>query len=165
MDALASPPLRKYLEKMIRISLILILFASCNPVKKVLNDRTMFDKVAKEVIKAGLCANDTTIITKSDTTIKVDTLTIVDEQLEVKVFNDTTYITKWRTNVVTKTLTIHDTIKAVVVDNARVNILQAELTSAKVEVENWKGKANKAFAWLIIVLMGIAAYLYIKLKK
>ena len=40
----------------------------------------MFDQVAKEVIKAGLCANDTTIITKSDTTIKVDTLTIVDEQ-------------------------------------------------------------------------------------
>lgn len=150
---------------MIRISLVLVLFVSCNPVKKVLNDRTMFDQVAKEVIKAGLCANDTTIITKSDTTIKVDTLTIVDEQLEVKVFNDTTFVTKWRTRVVKESLTIHDTIKAVVVDNARVNILQSELTSAKVDAENWKGKANKAFAWLIIVLMGLGAYLYIKLKK
>jgi len=150
---------------MIRISLILLLFVSCNPVKKVLKDRTMFDQVAKEVIKAGLCANDTTIITKSDTTIKVDTLTIVDEQLEVKVFNDTTYITKWRTNVVTKTLTIHDTIKRYIVDNARVNILQAELTTAKVEAENWRGKANKAFGWLIVVFLGIGAYLYLKLKK
>ena len=105
----------------------------------------MFDQVAKEVIKAGLCANDTTIITKSDTTIKVDTLTIVDEQLEVKVFNDTTYITKWKTRVVKESLTIHDTIKRYIVDNARVNILQAELTSAKVEADNWRGKANKAF--------------------
>jgi len=150
---------------MIRISLILLLFVSCNPVKKVLKDRTMFDQVAKEVIKAGLCANDTTIITKSDTTIKVDTLTIVDEQLEVKVFNDTTYITKWKTRVVKESLTIHDTIKRYIVDNARVNILQAELTSAKVEADNWRGKANKAFGWLIIVLMGIGAYLYIKLKR
>ncbi len=85
--------------------------------------------------------------------------------MEVKVFNDTTYITKWRTNVVTKTLTIHDTIKRYIVDNARVNILQAELTTAKVEAENWRGKANKAFGWLIVVFLGIGAYLYLKLKK
>jgi hypothetical protein len=60
---------KKYLRKM-RISIALLLFIySCNPVKQVLSDRAKFDEVAKEVIRAGYCANDTVIVSKSDTTV------------------------------------------------------------------------------------------------
>lgn len=137
---------------------------SCNPVKQVLRDKAKLDEVAKEVIKAGYCANDTTIIIKSDTLVKIDTLTILEEKPFIEVINDTVYITKWRTNTITKTLTIRDTIKATVVDNARVTILQNELISAKDEAYKWHERANKAFGWLIIVFLCIAAYLYLKRK-
>lgn len=142
----------------------ILIFVSCNPVKQVLKDRAKFDEVAKEVIKAGYCANDTIIITKSDTLIEMDTLTILEEKPFIEVINDTVYITKWKTNTITKTLTIRDTIKATVVDNARVSILQNELIKAQKEANEWHNKANKAFGWLVIVFLGIGAYIYLKRK-
>ena len=99
---------------------------SCNPVKQVLSDKVKLDQVAKEVVKMGYCANDTTIVIKSDTLIEMDTLTIIDEKPFIELINDTVYVTKWKTNNITKSVTIHDTIKAVVVDNARVKLFQEE---------------------------------------
>lgn len=137
---------------------------SCNPVKQVIKDKSKLDQVAKEVVKMGYCANDTIIMTKSDTLIEMDTLTILEEKPFIELINDTVYVTKWRTNTITKTLTIRDTIKSVVVDNARNSILQNELSEAKKEANEWHEKANKAFGWLVLVFLCIAAYLYLKRK-
>ncbi len=149
--------------------LLLTLFAvwvtSCNPVKKVLSNRDMFDAVAKEVVKSGYCANDTTILTQSDTTILVDTLVLIEDKFTVDVVNDTTYITKWKTNVVTKTLNIRDTVKSIIVDNAKVNLLQEELNKANEERLNWKERANKTFGYLLLLIMGIGVYFFLKYKK
>lgn len=143
----------------------ILIFVSCNPVKQVLRDRTKFDQVAKEVIKAGYCANDTVIVSKSDTLVEVDTLTILEEKPFLEIINDTVHITRFKTNTITKTLTIRDTIKATVVDGARVSILQNELIEAKNEANKWQDRANKAFGWLVIVFLGIGAYLYLKKFK
>ena len=150
---------------MLRILIIALIFISCNPVKKVLRDREMFDEVAKEVVKAGYCANDTIIITKSDTTIQVDTLTLIDKEFEVKVYNDTTYITQWQTKYVNKNVIIRDTVKSVVVDNARIKLLQEDLIKANEEKLNWKERANKTFGYLLILICGIGVYLFLKFKK
>jgi len=148
-----------------RILLIALLFICCNPVKKVLRDREMFDEVAKEVVKAGYCANDTIILTKSDTTIQVDTLTLIDKEFEVKVQNDTTYITQWQTKYVNKNVIIRDTVKSVVVDNARIKLLQEDLIKANEEKLNWKERANKTFGYLLLLICGIGVYLFLKFKK
>ena len=150
---------------MLRILIIALIFISCNPVKKVLRDREMFDEVAKEVVKAGYCANDTIIITKSDTTIQVDTLTLIDKEFEVKVYNDTTYITQWQTKYVNKNVIIRDTVKSVVVDNARIKLLQEDLIKANEEKLNWKERANKTFGYLLLLICGIGVYLFLKFKK
>ena len=150
---------------MLRILIIALIFISCNPVKKVLRDREMFDEVAKEVVKAGYCANDTIIITKSDTTIQVDTLTLINKEFEIKVYNDTTYITQWKTKYVNKNVTIRDTVKSVVVDNARINLLQEDLIKANEEKLNWKERANKTFGYLLLLICGIGVYLFLKFKK
>lgn len=139
--------------------------SSCNPVKQVLSDRQKFDEVAKEVIRQGYCANDTIIVSKSDTTIKVDTLTILEAKPFLEIINDTVYITKWKTNNITKTLTIHDTIKATVVDGARVKLLQEDLLKANEERLNWKERANSYLGWLLILILCIGAYFFIKYKK
>jgi hypothetical protein len=148
-----------------RILLLALIFISCNPVKKVLRDREMFNEVAKEVVKAGYCANDTIILTKSDTTIQVDTLTLIDKEFEVKVQNDTTYITQWQTKYVNKNVIIRDTVKSVVVDNARIKLLQEDLIKANEEKLNWKERANKTFGYLLLLICGIGVYLFLKFKK
>ena len=148
-----------------KILIIALLFISCNPVKKVLRDREMFDEVAKEVVKAGYCANDTIIISKSDTTIQVDTLTLINKEFEVKVYNDTTYITQWQTKYVNKNVIIRDTVKSVVVDNARIKLLQEDLIKANEEKLNWKERANKTFGYLLLLICGIGVYLFLKFKK
>lgn len=150
---------------MLRILIIALIFISCNPVKKVLRDREMFDEVAKEVVKAGYCANDTIILTKSDTTVQIDTLTLIDKEFEVKVYNDTTYITQWQTKYVNKNVIIRDTVKSVVVDNARIKLLQEDLIKANEEKLNWKERANKTFGYLLLLICGIGVYLFLKFKK
>jgi hypothetical protein len=148
-----------------KISLLLILLLGCNPVKKVLNNQEMLEEVAKVVVKGGWCANDTTFVVKSDTLVEVDTLVRIDTLTDTYVFNDTTYITKWKTREITKSITIHDTVKSFIVDNARVRLLQADSARLTGEVIQWKGKADSRLNWLISLLVIIALFIYLKLKK
>lgn len=138
---------------------IILLFVSCNPVKQVLRNQEMLEEVAKVVVKGGWCANDTTFIVKSDTIIDVDTLIEVKTDIEVETINDTTYVTKWKTNTITKTLTIHDTLKSLIVDNARVRLLQADSSRLSNEMNEWKGKAKKRQLWIFAL---IAVWLLIR---
>jgi hypothetical protein len=148
-----------------KISFLLILLVGCNPVKQVLKNQEMLEEVAKVVVKGGWCANDTTFITKSDTLVEVDTLVRIDTLTDTYVLNDTTYITKWKTRDITKSITIHDTIKSFIVDNARVRLLQADSARLTGEVIQWKGKADSRLNWLISLLVIIALFIYLKLKK
>jgi hypothetical protein len=157
-------PLNVLLIAMILVFAIFWLL-SCNPVKQVLRDQEKLEEVAKVVVKGGWCANDTTFITKSDTLVEVDTLVRIDTLTDTYVLNDTTYITKWKTRDITKSITIHDTIKSFIVDNARVRLLQADSTRLTVEVGEWKGKADSRLNWLISLLLVIALFIYLKLRK
>jgi hypothetical protein len=148
-----------------KISLLLLLLIGCNPVKQVLRDQEKLEKVAKVVVKGGWCANDTTFITKSDTLIEVDTLIEIQKDLEVVTFNDTTYFTKWKTKTITKTVTIRDTLKSYIIDNARVRLLQTDSARLGGEVIEWKGKAESRLNWLISLLILVALFIYLKLRK
>ena len=148
-----------------KISLLLILLIGCNPVKQVLRDQEKLEEVAKVVVKGGWCANDTTFITKSDTLVEVDTLVRVDTLTDTYVFNDTTYITKWKTRDIVRSITIHDTVKSFIVDNARVRLLQADSVRLTNEVTEWKGKADNRLSLLILLLIAIGIFIYLKLRK
>jgi hypothetical protein len=152
---------------LIAIALLLLFLwvTSCNPVKRVLSNQEMLEEVAKVVVKGGWCANDTTFVVKSDTLVEVDTLVRIDTLTDTYVLNDTTYITKWKTRDITKSITIHDTIKSFIVDNARVRLLQADSARLTTEVGEWKGKADSRLNWLLSLLVIIALFIYLKLKK
>jgi hypothetical protein len=135
--------------------LLLILLFACNPVKQVLKDREKFDKVAQEVVKAGYCANDTTIITKSDTTIVHDTTYEIDTIIDLHLKTDTQYV-KLPKKVITRTITIRDTIKSVVVDNARVLLLEKELIKYKESLNEYKELAKQRWwylFWLVLIFL------------
>jgi hypothetical protein len=148
-----------------KISLLLLLLIGCNPVKQVLRDQEKLEEVAKVVVKGGWCANDTTFVVKSDTLVEVDTLVRIDTLTDTYVFNDTTYITKWKTRDIVRSITIHDTVKSFIVDNARVRLLQADSVRLTNEVAEWKGKADNRLSLLILLLIAIGIFIYLKLRK
>lgn len=140
----------------------ILMVLSCNPVRKVLQDPEKFNVVKEEVIRRGLCANDTTIVTKSDTLVTIDTVN--NYFIDTEIINDTVYLTKNIRSIATKTITIRDTIKAVVVDNARVRLLQADSATLSKESIKWKEKADKRLNWLLLAAMVVGLYLFFKYK-
>jgi hypothetical protein len=147
---------------------LLLLFlwvTSCNPVKQVLRDQDKLEEVAKVVVKGGWCASDTTFIVKSDTLVEFDTLVNIDIQVDTQKVNEFVYITNWKTRDIIKSVTIHDTVKSFIVDNARVRLLQADSTRLINLANDYKSKADSRLNWLISLLVLIALFIYLKLRK
>ena len=142
--------------------LLFILLISCNPVKQVLNDKAKFDEVAAEVIRQGYCATDTLVIVKSDTLVKVDSL--IEVYSDTTIINDTAYVTMWETKNFTKTFIVHDTLRSVIVDNALVRQLQADVDKITKQSEQHKQDATSRLYWFIIALCVILFLIIIKLK-
>jgi hypothetical protein len=113
-----------------RYLFILLVFASCNPVKQVLKDPVKFEAVADEMIKRGYCLNDTIYKYSTDTLEVHDTTLVVDIITEVR--NDTTYLWETKFQTITKVRTIRDSIKSVVIDSAQVQVLRKQLAAANV---------------------------------
>ena len=148
-----------------RILLLSLLFLSCNPVKQVLKDKARFEELAKEVVRSGYCASDTIIQTKSDTLVTFDTI----YEKGADIINDIYHLDTLRvpvTKKITKTITIRDTIQKVIVDNARIKLLEADLGVLSKEIEKYKEKAQSRLKWLILLLIAILVrILYKPIKK
>jgi hypothetical protein len=144
-----------------KLLLIIVLFG-CNPVKQVLNDKSKFDLVAKEVIRQGYCATDTLLIVKSDTIVMVDSL--IEVYSDTTIINDTAYVTLWETRNYIKTLTTHDTLRSIIVDNARVKQLQADNDKITKDSEEHKQKATHRLYWFIIACAIILFLILYKIR-
>lgn len=148
-----------------RILLLSLLLLSCNPVKQVLKDKARFEELAKEVVRSGYCASDTIIQTKSDTLISFDTI----YEKGAEIINDIYRIDTLRipfTKKITKTITIRDTIQKIVVDNARIKLLEADIAIISQKAEEYKEKAQIRLKWLIFVLIALLVrILYKPIKK
>lgn len=129
--------------------LIILIFASCNPVKQVLKDKQKLDEVAKEVIRQGYCANDTTVIVKSDTTLLTDTL--IENHLDTIRLKDTSYVVSWKNRTITNTVIVHDTLRSYILDNSRIDILTEDLNASARELDKSKTLAQKRLLLLSIV--------------
>ena len=141
-----------------RLSISLLFLIACNPVKQVLKDKEKLDKVAEVVVKSGYCANDTTIITKSDTTIQYDTSYLTDTLIDLRTIKDTQYVTLPK-KVITRTITIRDTITNVVVDGARVLLIEKDVNKYKTEAAEWKELAKARWWYLFWIILFSVVYL------
>lgn len=130
---------------------LFVLLISCNPVKKVLQDKTKFDIVAKEVIRRGYCVNDTLVIEKiKDSIVYRDSIVKIIDSVPCKDFDTTigrarirvssgvlTYSAK--DSIVYRTHKIVNTIR----DRALENLLKEDISqkdsiigSLKIEIIN-----------------------------
>ena len=168
-----------------RILLIILLFVACNPVKRVLNNKEMFDKVAEEVVRRGYCINDTiTIETIKDSIVYKDSIIETKVQVPCKDFDTTmadgsrisvssgvlTYKGNSKTKEIIRTITKTNNIR----DKAYENILKgdiAKLDSASkakdvkiseqnAEVKNLKAdvREEKFKFWALIAIAGIIIF-------
>jgi len=144
--------------------LVSIFLLACNPVKQVLRDKEKLDKVAEYVISSGYCVNDTIIQSKSDTLITYDTIYEKNDIIRNILRTDTLRLSFTKTLV--KTIRITDTIQKVVIDNARINQLEAKLALQTEKTEEYKAKANSRLKWLVLLLIAICVrILYKPIKK
>lgn len=128
--------------------------SSCNPVKRVLSDKAKRDQIAAEIIKLGYCLNDTTIIT----TTTIDTIDVPVIITDTLLRNDTLIIweTKYKEIVRTKVIT------KVVIDSARIIVLNKELADIKLKLadsevrrKQWRTQFGAAFSALIFAVISI----------
>ena len=160
--------MKRISKEIVLLIIVLWVFAailsilSCNPIRKVLQDPEKFNIVKEEVIRRGLCANDTTIVTKSDTLVTIDTIN--NYYVDIEKIRDTVHITRNILRNTTKTVKIRDTVRSIIVDNARVRLLQADSARIAKESIKWKEKADKRLNWLLLAAMVLGLYLFFKYK-
>lgn len=130
------------------ICLIILLISACNPIRKaerrVLNDVQSSERVFRELEKTRPCANDTTIITKNDTTTLVDTIT--NYKTDTININGIEYITiKEQPKTIVKTVTVHKVHTGYIVDTRRLGIMidsvrfyKASLQDSTNTSKNWR---------------------------
>lgn len=137
--------------------LVGILIIGCNPIKKaerlVLNNRDASNRVFNTLALEHPCANDTTILTLSDTTILQDT--IIDYKRDT--INNVITLTEQGKTIV-KTIKVKDIKTAYVQDTRMISILSDSVRFYKVLYQTehkYKQKAESRFWWLIIALVAI----------
>ena len=143
------------------IILLGILILGCNPIKKaerlVLNNRDASNRVFNTLALERPCANDTMVVTLSDTTILQDT--IFDYKRDT-INNVITLTEKGKTIV--KTIKVKDIKTAYVQDMRMIAILSDSVRFYKVLYQSehkYRKQAESRFWWLIIA---IAAFLILK---
>ena len=139
------------------IILLGILILGCNPIKKaerlVLNNRDASNRVFNTLALERPCANDTMVVTLSDTTILQDT--IFDYKRDT-INNVITLTEKGKTIV--KTIKVKDIKTAYVQDMRMIAILSDSVRFYKVLYQSehkYRKQAESRFWWLIIAIIGI----------
>lgn len=138
--------------------LLVLFFASCNPVKKVLKDPNKFHIVKDTVIKRGYCKCDTSFVYVTDTLEVTDTL--YDVLVDTLVINDSIVFWDVKYKTIKKTITIRDSIKATVVDSSMVAVIRKELL-----LEKEKNKENKSWKKMFMWAIGASVAFFLLLFK
>jgi hypothetical protein len=141
-----------------KLLLIFLVFSiGCSPIRKaekrVLNDIESSERVFRELEKTRPCANDTTLITKYDTTLLTDTL--IDYKRDTVTLNGIEYITiKEAAKTIIKTVKVKEIHTGFVVDTRAIGIALDSVRYYKVNAQINKEVGNK-WKWRFWALLGI----------
>lgn len=147
-------------SKLLLVYLLLIailILTACNPLRKaerlVLNNRDASNRVFNTLALERPCANDTIIVTLSDTTILQDT--IIDYKRDT--INNVITLTEQGKTIV-KTIKVKDIKTAYVQDMRMIAILSDSVRFYKLLYQTehkYKKQAESRFWWLIIIIAAI----------
>jgi len=121
------------MKKYIQIILIIVSFASCDPVKRIASDPAKLAKIAPDVIRAGYCIPDTIEVIKTDTITKFDTteIPVMIPDTTASEPGDTIRMIEVKRKVIRSVKYITNTITKTINDTATMNRVKMDLIMAR----------------------------------
>jgi hypothetical protein len=148
--------------------LIIALTFSCNPIRKaerlILNNKNASERIFRALEPLYPCANDTTIMTKYDTTLLIDT--IINYKRDTIYINGIKYITiKEEPKTIIKTVKVNQIKTGYVVDTRSLGIALDSVRYYKTlaQVNKDTSKAWSRRFWVLLISLIIAAFLKYRL--
>lgn len=143
--------------------LIVLLFIGCSPIKQIEKNPKLYQEVKEMVIANGDCVNDTTIITKTDTTLVIDTL--IEHNFDTTILNDTVYIWDKKIFNFKETKTLRDTIIKYVSNTQEHDIWIKKENQLKSEISIEKSKNQIAVKIIIGFGLFLLLLFYMLIKR
>jgi hypothetical protein len=121
------------MKKYIQTILIIVSFASCDPVKRIASDPAKLAKIAPDVIRAGYCIPDTIEVIKTDTITKFDTteIPVMIPDTSASEPGDTIRMIEVKRKIIRSVKYITNTITKTIVDTATMNRVKLDLIMAR----------------------------------
>lgn len=133
------------------LMVISLFFIGCNPVKKVLQSPEKTQEVVAEYVKRNPQKNDTTYLPGDTVTI---TSIIVDSVPLPYPVNHKYTETRYIDRTITDTVKVIDRTFIDALSN-RLKALEVQVSDLRVEVQEWKSKAQVRLYWLIGLITAI----------
>jgi len=143
--------------------LIVLLFIGCSPIKQIEKNPKLYQEIKEMVIANGDCVNDTTIITKTDTTLVIDTL--IEQYFDTAIINDTIVIWNKKIYNFKETKTIRDTIIKYVSNTEERGIWLKKENKLKSEISSEKSKNQLAIKIIIGFGLFLLLLFYMLIKR
>lgn len=143
--------------------LIVLLFIGCSPIKQIEKNPKLYQEVKEMVIANGDCVNDTTIITKTDTTLVIDTL--IENYFDTTIINDTVYIWDKKIFNFKETKTLRDTIIKYVSNTEERDIWIKKENQLKSQISIEKSKNQIAIKIIIGFGLFLLLLFYMLIKR
>jgi hypothetical protein len=148
-------------KREMRLLIIILLFASCNPVKKVLRSQEATEQVVREYVKANPPKNDTTFIRGKDSVIErveLDTIPLpypVKERYVERHYKEVT-------RVDTSKIKDKELLDAL---NKRLTVVENLLVQMTTERDYWRKEARTRLYFLLGIVGLLVAALAFRVAK
>lgn len=148
------------------VAILLIIFAiGCDPVRRVLDDPAHRTRVSDQLLRDGLCRYDTITITKTDTTIRIDTIGEIVIFTDTIIKGDTVRFPAVVYKSITKYMTIRDTVRMTVADVSGRELMARRIMELEATVKVVGDNARRYRMATAFLLMAIAGILVMAIRK
>lgn len=137
----------------------------CDPVKRIQKDIDAMNRMESIMLSRGICRPDTLVITKSDTTTRVDTTAVIYIFTDTITEQDTTIITREKIRTILRTMTIRDTILRQIVDQAGLDACRESMRINDAMLNESKEAVRVRGYAIGLLCVLILAMIFISLSK
>ena len=141
---------------------IVVMFAGCDPVKRIQRHDEQMARMEEVMLDRGICRPDTFIIRRTDTLTRTDTVGEIYIYTDTTTLHDTTTITRERIRTVLRTITIRDTILRQITDETALMACRTarqkaeELLADTKQISRHRGAVVALLSALLLLLLFFA---------
>ena len=141
---------------------IVVMFAGCDPVKRIQRHDEQMARMERVMLDRGICRPDTFVIRRTDTLTRTDTVGEIYIYTDTMTLHDTTTITRERIRTVLRTVTIRDTVLRQITDDQALTACRTarqkaeELLADTKQISRHRGAVVALLSALLLLLLFFA---------